>query len=299
MVPVNCSMVEVRMSRTLSCSSSTPCFHHHQESSMLYDRLHFSQAQAAVVTGGSHPSRWFHSLQLTLGEFFLRHPAPLSLHAVMERRAFGLRWTTCSSCLHRHLHSASLTARLVTTTHRPRPPSRSPCLARCPTPRRRLSPQHHFRCHYRCHLPTAVQVQEVISEASPGVTTTSHRSMHQCYRLVQLLFSADPTTGSSVEFSLRILIPFCGDAHRPCDTSRDKKSDVVRLMSAYTHHASGTAFHHGTSASGRHIPVLRQACSSFGYLSVFPFVVFFVYFSERVLGFYFWILHTTGLVALH
>lgn len=274
MVPVNCSMVEVRTSRTLSYSSSTHCFPHHQESSMLYDRLHFSQALPAVVTGGSHPSRWLHSLQLTLGEFFLRHQAPLSLHAVMEPRAFGLRWTTCSNCLHRHLHSASLTARPATTTHRPRPTSRSPCLARCLILRRRLSPQHRFRCHYQCHLPTAVPVQQVISEASPGVTITSHRSMHPCYRLVQLLFSDDPTTGSSVEFSLRILIPFCGDAHRPCDISRDKKSEVVRLMSAHTHHASGTAFHHRHLASGQHTPVLRQALFPLDTSLLFPYVIF-------------------------
>lgn len=186
MVPVNCSMVEVRMSRTLFSSSSTPCFHRHRELSTSYDRLHFSQAQTMEVTGGFRPSRWLHNLQLTLGEFFLRHQAPLSLHAVMEHRASGLRWTTCSNCLHRHLHSASLTARLPNTTHRLRPPSRSPCLARCHTPRRRLSLHHRFRCHCQCHLPTAVQVQQVILEASPGVTTTSHRSMHQCYRLVQL-----------------------------------------------------------------------------------------------------------------
>lgn len=181
---MNCSMAAARMSRTLFYSSSTPCFHHHQESSTSCDRLHFSQALPAVVTGGSHPSRWLHSLQSTLGEFFLQHRAPLSRHAVMEPRAFGLRWTTCNSCLHRHRHSASLlTARPVTTTHRLRQPSRSPCHARC------LTPLHRLRCHYLPCLPTAVQVhQRVASEALHGATTTTLLSMLQCYRLVQLLF---------------------------------------------------------------------------------------------------------------
>lgn len=59
-------------------------------------------------------------------------------------------------------------------------------------------------------------------------------------------------------FSLRILIPFCGDAHRHCDTFTRREMRCCTIdVSSHTS-CIWDGVHHGTSASGQHTLVLRQ-----------------------------------------
>jgi len=85
-------------------------------------------------------------------------------------------------------------------------------------------------------------------------------------------------------FSLRILIPFCGDAHRHCDTFTRREMRCCTIDVGSHTSCIWDGVHHGTLASGQHTPVLRQIFS-FGFLWLFP-LSSFVYFSERVFGFF-------------
>jgi hypothetical protein len=85
-------------------------------------------------------------------------------------------------------------------------------------------------------------------------------------------------------FSLRILISFCGDAHRHCDTFTRREMRCCTIdVSSHTS-CIWDGVHDGTSASGQHTPVLRQIF--FLWIPLFFPLSSFVYFSERVFGFF-------------
>jgi hypothetical protein len=59
-------------------------------------------------------------------------------------------------------------------------------------------------------------------------------------------------------FSLRILIPFCGNAHRHCDTFTRREMRCCTIDVGSHTSCIWDGVHDGTSASGQHTPVLRQ-----------------------------------------
>jgi hypothetical protein len=80
-------------------------------------------------------------------------------------------------------------------------------------------------------------------------------------------------------FSLRILIPFCGNAHRHCDTFTRREMRCCTIDVGSHTSCIWDGVHDGTSASGQHTLVLRQIFS-FGYLCFFLCRLLFILASE-------------------